>query len=126
MWRAAYRPEFTDTPLPWCLTLHGITQTAWFLLLPVQSGLIVSRRHAWHRTLGWCGAGIARLVVAKSPLVMIRAVPRQLASGTRDVIEAFLLITNALRVPFFVVMVCVAIWQRKRMKRARARSCWRV
>jgi hypothetical protein len=43
--------------------LKGVIFSAWFLLLPVQCGLIASRRVALHRTLGLAGAGIAVLMV---------------------------------------------------------------
>jgi len=59
------RPLFPDRPAPAerFFYVKGVIFSAWFLLLPVQCGLIASRRVVLHRTLGIAGAGIAVLVV---------------------------------------------------------------
>jgi uncharacterized membrane protein YozB (DUF420 family) len=58
-------PLFPDRPAPTerFFYLKGVIFSAWFLLLPVQCGLIASRRVVMHRTLGIAGAGIAVLMV---------------------------------------------------------------
>lgn len=43
--------------------VKGIIFSAWFLLMPIQCWLIVSRNVAWHRMLGNVGAVIAVLMV---------------------------------------------------------------
>ena len=43
---------------------HGIVFAFWYALLVTQASLISVRRVAWHRRLGFAGAGLAALVVA--------------------------------------------------------------
>jgi hypothetical protein len=58
-------PLFPDRPAPAerFFYVKGVIFNAWFLLLPVQCGLIASRRVGLHRTLGIAGASIAVLMV---------------------------------------------------------------
>lgn len=58
-------PLFPGRPAPTerFFYLKGIIFSAWFLLLPVQCGLIASQRVVLHRRLGIAGASIAVLMV---------------------------------------------------------------
>jgi uncharacterized membrane protein YozB (DUF420 family) len=58
-------PLFPSRPAPAerFFYVKGVIFSAWFLLLPVQCGLIASRRVVLHRTLGIAGASIAVLMV---------------------------------------------------------------
>jgi len=50
--------------------LHGWSFFAWYLLLPLQAGLIHSRRVRVHRGLGWCSLGLAAIMTASGTLVL--------------------------------------------------------
>jgi hypothetical protein len=115
------RTPFKGPELPWWLLLHGIVQTMWFVLLAAQAGLNAMRRRDWHKWLGWTSAVVAVIVLATTPLVMIRAVPRGLAAGLTEIEVGFIFLVNVLRLPFFAAMVSSALWfRRKREVHARA------
>jgi Amino acid permease len=50
--------------------LHGWSFFAWYLLLPLQAGLIHARRVRAHRTLGWSSLGLAAVMTATGTLVL--------------------------------------------------------
>lgn len=50
--------------------LHGWSFFAWYLLLPLQAGLIHARRVRAHRTLGWSSLGLAVVMTATGALVL--------------------------------------------------------
>jgi hypothetical protein len=50
--------------------VHGWTFFAWYLLLPLQSGLIHTRRVRLHRTLGALSLGLAAVMVATGLVVI--------------------------------------------------------
>ncbi len=50
--------------------LHGWSFFAWYLLLPLQAGLIHARRVRTHRTLGWSSIGLAAVMTATGTLVL--------------------------------------------------------
>ena len=56
--------------------IHGVCFTAWMVLLVAQTLLIASRRVAFHRTLGWFGAGLAVAVVVVGVLGALIAARR--------------------------------------------------
>src|SRR6188768_3696401 len=43
--------------------IHGVSFTAWILLLVLQPLLVARRRVDWHRLVGWFGAGLAAVVI---------------------------------------------------------------
>lgn len=50
--------------------VHGWSFFGWYLLLPLQAGLIHARRVRLHRTLGWASLALATLMVATGLLVL--------------------------------------------------------
>ena len=107
------RETFNGAPLPWWLVVHGIGQTAWFVAFAAQAGLVAGRRLAWHRWLGWATVAIAVLTIASTPIVILRSIPRGLAVGHSAVELAFVALVSALRLPFFVGMLWLAVSGRR-------------
>lgn len=58
-------PEVSPT-----VHLHGWTFFAWYLLLPLQAGLIRSRRIGLHRRLGYASMGLAAAMVVTGLVVI--------------------------------------------------------
>jgi hypothetical protein len=50
--------------------LHGWSFFAWYVLLPLQAGLIHARRVRAHRTLGWSSIVLAAVMTATGTLVL--------------------------------------------------------
>jgi len=75
------RPVFNPPAIPGYLFLHGITLTAWFVWLCVQTLLIQSGRTAMHRRLGVAGAVLAAIVPFAGLMATSGAVGRLTASG---------------------------------------------
>lgn len=50
--------------------VHGWSFFAWYLLFPLQAGLIRSRRIGLHRALGWASLALAALMTATGLLVL--------------------------------------------------------
>lgn len=50
--------------------VHGWSFFAWYVLFPVQAGLIRSRRVPLHRALGWASLGLAAVMAATGVLVL--------------------------------------------------------
>jgi hypothetical protein len=78
------RVFFAAPALPWLVHVHGALITAWFVLVLVQASLIGARRVELHRRLGMLGATIAAAIVVVSPIVLVRATARELASANVD------------------------------------------
>lgn len=108
------RPAYFPNPLSSLLVVHGWVMTAWFVVVPVQSLLAETRRLRWHRPLGWAGVVVAVLVVVSSPPVIVRSVPNGLASGLPGFAVSFIFMTGVLRIVFFIAMIALAIWYRRR------------
>jgi hypothetical protein len=75
------RPLFNPPAIPGYLFLHGITLTAWFVWLCVQTLLIQSRRAALHRRLGVAGGVLAAIVPFAGLMATNGALGRLTASG---------------------------------------------
>lgn len=62
----AFRPGYFSVlgEVPWQLHLHGLTATAWMLLLAFQSWAIASRRNALHKQAGLAMMVLVPLFVA--------------------------------------------------------------
>ena len=75
------RPLFNPPAIPGYLFLHGITLTAWFVWLCVQTLLIQSGHTALHRRLGVAGAALAVMVPFAGLMATAGAVGRLTASG---------------------------------------------
>lgn len=79
--RTYYLKAFFGTPpLPWLVHLHGALMTAWFALFFTQISLVATNRVPWHRRLGVVGAGLALAILVLAPIVLVRAVARELNS----------------------------------------------
>lgn len=61
--------------------LHGWSFFLWYLLLPVQSLLVRSRRLALHRTLGGASLGLAAVMIATGLLVVTVQIHRAAGPG---------------------------------------------
>ena len=61
--------------------LHGWSFFAWYLLLPIQAGLVAARRVAVHRTLGTASTVLAALMVATGLVVLSTQMKLALAPG---------------------------------------------
>lgn len=107
------RPLFSDTPLSALLIVHGLLQTAWFVVLPAQAWLAKSYNMRLHRRLGWTAAVLAALIVVTSIPVTTQSVPNSLAQGTPELFVAFIVLTNMLRIPFFAILVGAALYYRQ-------------
>lgn len=107
------REAYGAPDLPWWLVVHGVGQTAWYVALAAQATLVAARRVSWHRWLGWATAAIAILTIVTTPLVILRSVPRGLAIGLTDIELSFVVLVNALRLPFFAAMLGLAVWRRR-------------
>lgn len=108
------RGAFHNDALPWWLALHGIAQSAWFVLFAAQCALITGRRREWHRRLGWATTVVALIVLATTPLVLTRSVPRGFDAGLTFVQVSFVTIVGILRMPFFLVCVSAGVMQRQK------------
>lgn len=76
------RGLFDVPPLTTLVHVHGAVMTAWVVLLGAQIGLIVARRPAWHRRLGWWGVGVGSLVVALGCAATLTAASREVSGRT--------------------------------------------
>lgn len=50
--------------------IHGWSFFLWYLLLPVQAGLVKSKRVGLHRTLGYSSLGLAAVMIATGMIVI--------------------------------------------------------
>lgn len=60
-------------PIKWLLIFHGVTMTAWVVLLVVQSMLIVRRKPLRHMKLGMFGAGLAVLIFVSGMVLSVKS-----------------------------------------------------
>jgi hypothetical protein len=97
------RPAASIGALSWPLHLHGFVFTAWIALLCGQALLIRQRRFAWHRRLGWAGAGLAVLVTTTGAAVGLMTARREAAFVAAEEVRAFLTI------PFFSMAAFAAL-----------------
>ena len=103
--------------VPFALHAHGLTATAWLMLLTWQSWTIHARRPAAHRA-----AGLATFVVvplfAAGGLLAIRAMIQLAVERTDPFHIAFsmpLAMEDAVALIAFLILVCTAVAQRRRM-----------
>jgi hypothetical protein len=101
--------------LPWPALAHGIAGTVWMILFAAQTGLIATRRAAWHRRAGWAIAVVTTAFVA-SGVVVIAALER--SHGAEPLVwRAPHLFTNGAPLTLFALLVMAGIWQRSRAAR---------
>ena len=102
---------------PFALHAHGITATAWLMLLTVQSWSIHAGKVAWHRASGLATFVILPLFAAAGPLALqgmadlwrTNADPFHAAYGAR------LVIADMIAGPAVVLMVVYAFVHRRRV-----------
>jgi hypothetical protein len=58
-------------PVPPIVHVHGWSFFAWYLLLPLQAGLIRSRRVTVHRSLGLASIGLATVMIVAGVIVSV-------------------------------------------------------
>ena len=100
---------FATPALPWLVHVHGALITAWFVLFAVQAALIGARRVDLHRRLGAFGAALAVAIVLVSPLVLVRATAREIASPDVDPFWFVIFGVDAVILADFAVLVAAAI-----------------
>lgn len=64
---------FVTPTFPLLFHIHGALFTAWILLLVLQASLVLSRRTALHRRLGWIGLSLVVPMLITGSLVAIAA-----------------------------------------------------
>jgi hypothetical protein len=100
--------------LPPHLLVHGIVLTAWFLLLAVQTSLVVASRTALHRRLGVAGGVLAIAVVASSVVTIQRVLPRAAPLGEEAVFGvAAVVVSDFWVLVAFVLLVAAAVHFRR-------------
>ncbi|WHU04284.1 hypothetical protein [Sphingomonas sp. NIBR02145] len=103
---------------PFALHAHGITATAWLILLTMQSWAITARKFAWHRASGLATFIVLPLFAAAGPLALqgmavlwsTRADPFHSAYGSR------LVIADMIAGPSVVILVVYAFLHRRRVE----------
>ncbi|HEX2167688.1 MAG TPA: hypothetical protein VHG09_10695 [Longimicrobiales bacterium] len=61
----------TYAPVPPIVHVHGWSFFAWYLLLPLQAGLVRTRRVATHRTLGMASIALAAVMILAGVIVSV-------------------------------------------------------
>ncbi|HEX5122653.1 MAG TPA: hypothetical protein VFV97_05335 [Rhodanobacteraceae bacterium] len=108
------RVFFAAPALPWLVHVHGALITAWFALVVVQASLIGARRVDLHRRLGMFGAVLAAAIVGISPVVLVRATAREIATATVDPFWFVIFGVDTVILIDFAVLVGVALALRRR------------
>ncbi len=94
--------------------LHGWSFFAWYLLLPLQAGLIQARRVRAHRTLGWSSLGLAVVMAATGTLVLGVQMAAAVASPEPTFWSAFGLMIFATLVLFMGFYTAALVLRRDR------------
>lgn len=94
--------------------LHGWSFFAWYLLLPLQAGLIHARRLRAHRTLGWSSLGLAAVMTATGMLVLGVQMAAAVASPEPTYWSAFGLMIFATLVLFIGFYTAALVLRRDR------------
>ncbi|MEP7313144.1 MAG: hypothetical protein ABI859_11215 [Pseudomonadota bacterium] len=110
------RTTLRGPEIPPRLYLHGVIGTAWYLLLVVQSSMIVADRRHFHRRLGVVGAIIAAAVVVTGLHTSLGMIPRHLALGedVHNDLMSGVTAADYAGVTNFVTFISLALWFRQR------------
>ena len=113
------RSAFNGRPVPALAAIHGTLATIWICLVAVQAFLIRAHQRRLHRYLGWFNAALAIGIVALTPVVMLRFIPRTLAAqfGPAEQVEvaiAQIFISDVIALPVFLGMFIAAMRNRHR------------
>lgn len=101
-------PPMPLTPL---VHLHGITFSAWVVLLFAQTGLVAARRTDLHRLLGTAMAGLALALVVVGTVTAIEA--GRLGSGPPGRDQPKFLILPLTNMLVFAALCGAALWNRR-------------
>jgi hypothetical protein len=93
---------------------HGWSFFAWYLLLPLQAGLIRARRVRAHRTLGWSSVALAAVMTATGMLVLGVQMAQALASPAPSFWSSFGLMVLATLVLFIGFYTAAIVLRRDR------------
>lgn len=100
---------------PWAVHLHGLTATAWIVLVTLQSWSIAVRKFGLHRALGLAMFGVVPLFAAGA-LTMMQAMIR-LALAKTDPFHAtyglMLALGDLIALPVFLILVFAALGFRR-------------
>ena len=109
---------------PLLVMIHGVLLSIWFSLLCLQAWLGALRRIELHRRLGAWGVFVAALVITSSLAVTYQFVPRGLEAGRAPAQIASILLSNALSLALFAVLVALAVrWRRNSEVHKRLMLC---
>ena len=99
--------------------LHGWSFFAFYLLLPLQAGLIHARRVRLHRTLGWSSLALAAVMTATGTLVLGVQMATALASPEPGFWSAWGLMIFATLVLFIGFYIAAIVLHRDRASHKR-------
>lgn len=104
---------------PFALHAHGLTATAWLILLTLQSWSIHTRRNAWHRAAGLATFIILPLFAAAGPLALqgMAQLWRARADPFHAAFGAQLVIADMIAGPSVVLLVAYAFANRRDAER---------
>ncbi len=91
---------------------HGATSTGWLVLVLVQASLISSRKHTWHRTLGWASVLLFVSLIVSSWTVLSLLLAGKGAPMPFEFAKLFAL-SDVTALPLFILAYGGAIWFRK-------------
>jgi hypothetical protein len=113
-------PEFSwrggAPQLSWRVVVHGLILTSWFLMFALQAALVVGRRTAVHRALGWAGAAIGLAVVISGGLATPYRMAELAAQGRTATRPGAAIIawSNTTSIVAFAILLAAAIVLRRR------------
>lgn len=102
---------------PFALHAHGMTATAWLVLLTAQSWSIHARRAAWHRRAGLATFMVLPLFAAAGPLALqgMATLWRSNADPFHAAFGARLVVADMVAGPAVVIMVVYAFRHRRQV-----------
>ncbi len=112
-----YLGQFASAPF--ALHAHGLTATAWLVLLTLQSWSIHARKPAWHRATGLATFVILPLFAAAGPLALqgMATLWRTNADPFHAAYGARLVVADMIAGPSVVIMVVYAFVHRRAVGR---------
>ncbi len=91
---------------------HGATSTGWLVLVLVQASLISSRKHKWHRALGWASLLLFGSLIWSAWTVLALLLAGKGAPMPFEFAKLFAL-SDVTALPLFIIAYGAAIWLRK-------------
>lgn len=112
-----YLSQFAEAPF--ALHAHGLTATAWLVLLTVQSWSIHARKPAWHRATGLATFVILPAFAAAGPLALqgMAVLWRTNADPFHAAYGARLVLADMVAGPAVIIMVVYAFLHRRQLGR---------